>query len=162
MRISTAAILLCGLAACQSAKPAARPLSSKSNSLLFPQGPLTQDNAVGSDADASRLHDIEGMLLYYYAVNKKMPDKLDDLTKYADFDQVPNFTCPSNGKPYEYYPVGLSTPNHDKLIIIADPAPLHSGNRYCIFISRPHPGAAMASEVLPIPEGLFKGYAPAQ
>ncbi len=130
--------------------------------VVVSQGPITQDTVVGSDPCAARLHDIEGMMLYYYAVNKKMPEKLDELKPFADIDQTPDFRCPESGLPYLYYPNGLSTIGKDKLIVICDPEPTHGGNRYCIFVSPHTAGSALSAEVLPLPEGLFRGYLPAQ
>jgi hypothetical protein len=127
-----------------------------------PHARLSPDEAVDSDPSAIRLHDIAGALLQYYALNKRLPDRLEDAAALADTDQPLQLTSPASGKPYGYVPQGLVLEGRKKRIIVFDPAP-HQGQRWCVFIAdQTRPGGAQSVEVLPVPEGVFGLYRPAE
>ena len=68
--------------------------------------PLPND---ATDPCALRLHDLSGLLLMYYAVNKHLPDRIDELATFAD-DTLPfKAECPESGRPYVYAPQGLQS-----------------------------------------------------
>lgn len=83
------------------------------------------------DACATRLDDIVTSLYEYYALNQRLPDKLEDLATVADATTVLNLTCPVSGKPYIYNPVGLHAQDGDALhLILYDATPAHNGCRW--------------------------------
>ncbi len=127
-----------------------------------PSGRLTPDEAVATDPCAMRLHDISGALLQYFALNKRLPDKLDDVKAFADAGEPLQLSCPASGKPYGYAPAGLVLEGRRKRIIVFDPTPAHDGQRWCVFMADDtRPGAAQSLEVLPVPEAVFHLYRPA-
>lgn len=122
---------------------------------------LTPDQAVVTDPCAIRLHDIGGAILQYFALNKRLPDRLEDATTFADTDQPLQFTCPTSGKTYGYAPRGLVLEGRKKRIIVFDQMAAHEGQRWCVFMADdPRPGAAQSIEVLAVPEGVFRLYRP--
>ena len=68
----------------------------------------TTEKAASANTDpcAMRLHDVCGPLLLYYATNRALPAKLEQLSEVSGFESVKNFTCPASGKPYVYNPAG--------------------------------------------------------
>jgi hypothetical protein len=127
-----------------------------------PHQTLSPDEAVDSDPSAIRLHDIAGALLQYYALNKRLPDRLEEAATLADADQPLQLISPASGKPYGYVPQGLVLEGRKKRIIVFDPGP-HQGLRWCVFIAdQTQPGGAQSVEVLPVPEGVFGLYRPAE
>ena len=124
---------------------------------------LTPDQAVATDPCAIRLHDIGGALLHYFAVNKRLPDRLEEVQSFGDADQPLQFTCPTSGKTYGYAPQGLILEGRKKRIIVFDQMAAHDGQRWCVFMAEePRPGAAQSIEVLAVPEGVFRLYRPAE
>ena len=126
-------------------------------------GPVSADDAVASDASAARLHDIEGTLLMYCALHKRMPPRLEDLLPLADADTDLQVTAPS-GRPYLYVPQGLVATGATQRIVVADPAPSPRGSRWCILVPPMPPGARgpLSMEVVAVPEAAFKQYTPAE
>jgi hypothetical protein len=114
-----------------------------------------------SDPCASRLQEISGQILFYYALNRKLPEKLDDLRPLADIDTVTDYTCPVTGQPYVYAPQPLRSPGMTRLLVVYDAAPGKDGRRWCITIGEPKPGQPLATWVEQIPEPLFRSYAAA-
>src|SRR5260221_4292549 len=99
-RACRAAILICGLqltqfqlAGCQTTSPTARKSPSQTiirsgsqsredmglNTARGDTVTLSPDQSLMTDPCAARLQDISGQLLLFYALNRKLPDKLDDL-----------------------------------------------------------------------------------
>jgi hypothetical protein len=116
-----------------------------------------------SDVSAGRLHDIEGMLLMYCALHKRMPARLEDLRPLADADTDLQLTAPS-GQPYLYVPYGLVAKGATLRIVVADPAPSAKGSRWCILVP-PVPissNAPASMEVVAVPEVAFRQYVPAE
>jgi len=86
------------------------------------------------DPCANRLHDLEGALLAYWQLNKRLPSSLSDLSALGFFDKPLELTCPASGKPYVYNPVGFELPQKPGRVIIYDPEPAHDGVRWGITI----------------------------
>lgn len=152
-------LLLAMLPACQN-KSAAPRASNRPMVPLSSDGSISADQAIAADPCAARLHDIEGAMLLYYAIYKKLPEKLTDLAPLADFDAPLVFTCPASGLPYGYDPQGLRSPGKSKQILVYDPTPVHDGRRWCIFTSPAGPGASRSMEVLAVTDPFFRGYQP--
>jgi hypothetical protein len=109
---------------------------------------------------AARLQDVEGAMLMYWAVNRHLPEKLDELKEFADVGTELNFTCPASGLPYVYAPGGLQSAGRPKRIIMHDATPAHDGKRWCILMAPIKPGQAPYMEVLQMPDALFRTYLP--
>jgi hypothetical protein len=140
--------------------PTARTIQLSASDLAAGQT-LTPDEAVNSDPCAIRLHDIAGDLLLYYAVNKRLPERLEDLRSLGADETEPDFTCPLTHQPYVYVPNGLIGPGESKRIIVYDAIPAHNGKRFCILMPiHDKPGAAQSVEVLAVPEARFSTYLP--
>lgn len=124
--------------------------------------PGSTDEAMATDPCAMRLQDIGGALLQYFALNKRLPARLEDVKTIVGVDQSLQFACPASGKPYGFAPAGLILEGRKKRIIIYDPTPAHDGRRWCVFMTdQRRPGAAQSLEVLAVPEAVFHLYLPA-
>jgi hypothetical protein len=122
-----------------------------------PAQPERIEKALGSDECSIRLGDIEGALVLSYALNHQLPTQLADL---RSEDGAPlKLTCPTSGRPYMYSAQGLVSPGRAMRILVWDDAPIHNGFRWCIFGVPSRPGE-LALDVKPIPESMFRTYAP--
>ena len=121
--------------------------------------PLPND---ATDPCALQLHDLSGLLLMYYAVNKHLPDRIDELATFAD-DTFPfKPECPESGRPYVYAPQGLqSSTSGERSLIIYDEVPAHGGLRWGVFVAPPQAGKPPATWVILMSEQVFRGYVPA-
>jgi hypothetical protein len=108
-----------------------------------------------SNPCANRLHDICGALLLYYAVNRHLPDQLNDLARMPGFEHVNDFTCPVSKKPYVYNPTGILDLEKNTRIIIYDAAPSHGGTRCAISVVEPRGNEALVTKVVGLPESWF-------
>jgi hypothetical protein len=114
-----------------------------------------------TDPCATRLHDLSGLLLTYYAVNKHLPDRLDELAPLADVDVPFETTCPASGRPYVYAPAGLQpSAGSDRSLVLYDAVPAHGGLRWGIFVAPPRNGQPPATWVILMSEEVFRGYVP--
>jgi len=160
MRLALAAIAMVAslaLVGCQSGSPPS--VRRQQASPPGQSGTADSDRAVISDPCAAQLHDICGALLLYYALNKHLPPKLEDLRTMADVDAPLIFECPVSHQAYGYSRVGLSAPNQSKRIIVYDATPCHDGRRWCILLAPVQAGGSTVSvEVLSIPERVFQIY----
>ncbi|HEX4053963.1 MAG TPA: hypothetical protein VHX86_06835 [Tepidisphaeraceae bacterium] len=149
------------VAACQSSTPSPRrgapaglPVADQTGSFA----PTSPDEIVETDPAAMRLQDIGGYLLLYYRDHQAMPPHLDDLRAIpggADLD----FTSPSTGQPFVYYPVGMWAPGQaEKCIVAYDPARTAGGKRWCLFMTLPKAGAALSVDVVALPDQMFLNY----
>ncbi len=117
------------------------------------------EDAVASDPCATRVHEIAGAMLQYYAIDRQLPAKLEDLNMFKD-DAALVFRCPTSNLPYVYVPSGLAAPGGSKIIILHDAAPTHNGRRWCLLMAPSGANAAQSMEVLSIPEQTFRAYLP--
>jgi len=96
-----------------------------------PAGKVPDGEKGTPDPCATRLDDVVTSLYNYYALNQRLPDKLEDLASVADATTVLYLTCPVSGKPYIYNPVGLHAQDGDTLhLILYDATPAHNGCRW--------------------------------
>jgi hypothetical protein len=101
-----------------------------------------------------RLHDVCGPLLLYYATNRALPAKLEQLSAVPGFENVNDFTCPASGKPYVYNPAGLPAPDRSMRLIIYDAA-AHGGTRWAIAIPVAPGEGPLVAKVVAVPESFF-------
>lgn len=144
-----AALLLAG---CQTAKP--KQIGQISTSVV-PAGTASTAVIPNTDPSAMKLHDIEGALLMYYALNKRLPDRFEQLQPLADVDTPLDLTCPGSDKPYVYTADGIKLQDREARIVVYEPAPLHSGYRLTIVINEPTPLKPLVAEVVAMPESFF-------
>lgn len=113
-----------------------------------------------TDPCASRLHDLSGQLLMFYAVNKRLPDMVDELTPFAESAFAAD--CPKSNQPYVYAPGGLrSSSSGDRYLILYDATPAHGGLRWGVFVAPPQAKQPPATWVILMSEEVFRGYVPA-
>ena len=116
---------------------------------------------IDTDPCAARLQSIIGQLYAYYLTNHRFPDQLDELAKYAEFDQVPDYTCPVSHQRYAYAPNGLESVNVPGHLIVFDSTPVHQNSRWAIIVRPPPRGQqTMTMEVIRVPEPLFQTFQP--
>lgn len=131
-----------------------------------PATPVKTQAAI-NDPSAIQLQNISGAILTYYAINKQLPDNLQEAAGYLDVptplvesDSL-SFVSPTSHKRYVYASNGLTVIGKDKYVIVYEPEPNADGNRWCIFMTPPTPGKPISLEVVAIPEAVFQTYQPA-
>ena len=141
-----------------------RPATPPKNPTVTIRGATGADQATGpidTDPCAARLQSIIGQLYGYYLANKAFPQRLDELAKYTDFDQVPDYTCPVSHQPYAYAPNGLESVNVSGHLIVYDSTPVHQNSRWAIIVRPPPRGQqTMTMEVIRVSEPLFQTFQP--
>src|SRR5258707_7434411 len=131
-------LLLLALVACQ---PTPAPQTPRHSALTDsdlsnpwePNKPQTVEQALDSDPCSVRLQDIEGALVLSYAMNRQLPQQLQELRGVGGAPLT--LTCPTSGRPYLYSPRGLFSAGRSMKIIVWDDAPVHNGYRWCIFMA---------------------------
>ena len=114
-----------------------------------------RSSSANTDPCAMRLHDVCGPLLLYYASNRALPAKLEQLSAVPGFDHVKDFTCPASGKPYVYNPPGIPAPDRAMRLIIYDAVPAHGGTRWAIAIPINPGEGPLVAKVVAVPESRF-------
>jgi hypothetical protein len=102
-----------------------------------------------------RLHDVCGPLLLYYATNRALPAKLEQLSEVPGFADVKDFTCPASGKPYVYNPAGIPTPDRAMRLIIYDAVPAHGNVRWAVSIPATPGEGPLVAKVVAVPASRF-------
>jgi hypothetical protein len=102
------------------------------------------------DPCASRLHDIAGTLLFYYAAHESLPPDLSGV-KQAGGEACPPLQCPVSGKPYLYSPMGLEIPGLPGLVVLYDAAACHEGNKWGLVVNQMGSGKSLQVQVLLLP-----------
>ena len=141
-----AAILISSMLGCAS-KPPPRAAQARSH----------QSAISNTDPCATRLHDICGPLLFFYATNHKLPGSLDELRKIQGFEDV-EYVCPVTGLAYIYVPDGIPAPNQPGAkIVLYDAAPSAQGLRWAVSIIEPptRGAGALITKVIAVPESYF-------
>jgi hypothetical protein len=130
------------------ADPVSKAQSNSGNGLEF------------NDPCAAQMHDISGAMLLCYALNRRLPDHLQDLATFADADQQLVFTCPVSHQPYVYVPEGLASPTSDRRLVLYDAAPVHHHTRWAILMRPAGPGQTPAAWVVQLTEPMLQLYLP--
>ena len=152
-----AAMLLTGSQGCQpKPQPGTKPAASAAKAQVGSSNDLEF-----SDPCATQLHDISGAMLLCYALNRRLPDHLQDLASFADADQQLIFTCPVSHQPYVYVPEGLASPTRDRRLVLYDASPVHNHTRWAILMRPAGPGQTAAAWVVQLTEPMLQLYLPA-
>lgn len=141
----------------QFAQPSARTqttVNGKTSTASADEGPVSADQAVGTDPCEMRLQNIEAALLLYYSINRTLPTNLQELVSLSN-DDLP-LSCPVSHQDYLYIKAGVAIPGTPRRIIVCDATPAHMGKRWCIMMAPPVPGAALELEPQELPESVFK------
>jgi len=117
-----------------------------------PEPKTTPDPAL--DPCASRLHDVAGSLLLYYAAHNDLPPDMPAV-KQAGGDACPALQCPLSGEPYVYYPMGIEIPGLPGLVVLHDATACHDGNKWGLVASQMGPGKPLQVQVLLLPAGAI-------
>jgi len=143
----------------QANRPAVMPqVQGKGSSTYADAGPISADEALGTDPCEARLQNIEAAMLLYYSLKGELPPRLEDLVSLSS-DDLP-LTCPVSNLEYLYIRGGLPVPGSTRRIIVCDATPAHLGKRWCITMAPITPGAALELEPEKLPESVFKDYRP--
>lgn len=117
------------------------------------RGPTAPISA--TDPCATRLHDLCGPLLHYYALNRRLPERLDDVQALAGADPAVAFDCPVSGRPYVYVPGGFAWGDKPGFIVLHDAEPSHSGFRWAVVVEEPRGAQPLVTRVVAVPEPWF-------
>lgn len=110
-----------------------------------------------TDPCATRLHDLCGPLLHYYALNRRLPQRLEELQGVAGPDPAVSFECPVSGQPYVYVPGGFPWGDQPGFVVLHDAEPSHSGFRWAVVVEEPKGAQPLITRVVAVPEPLFLG-----
>jgi hypothetical protein len=147
------------LTGCQPSPPATSAPKATISAAPLPAGRQpTVDETLAADPCSTRLEDIEGAMLMYYALNKQLPLSLEALKPFANTGTELKLTCPESNLPYVYSRDGLVAAGTDRRIIVWDPTPAHHGMRWCIVMPYQKPGDPLVPEVVPIQEKAFQAF----
>lgn len=109
-----------------------------------------------TDPCATRLHDLCGPLLLYYATHRQLPPQLEELRSVSGLESAVELVCPVSGRPYLYNPQGILLPEQQARVVIYDPLPSHSGMRWGISIIEPSGPGPLITKVIALPESVFR------
>lgn len=128
------------------------PQQAQSPDARTPAGP-----SINTDPCATRMHDLCGPLLLYYLTNRRLPERLEELSTMLGADGTAPIACPVSNRPYVYNPDGLLMPETRSRVVIYDPAPSHYGIRWGVSIVEPQePTGALVAKVIALPESTFR------
>ena len=152
-RVGTTLVLALLALASGCAAPAHRPAASAASAAGKPAAkgvPISN-----ADRCATRLHDLCGPLLLYYATNHKLPPTLEALRS-TGMDMPEELVCPVSHQPYLYNPGGLLAPGGMGKLIIYDATPAHSGMRWAVAIIEPQRQIdPLVAKVVAVPNTSF-------
>jgi hypothetical protein len=120
MVLVAGSMALCSGCVTEHPKPVARTTASKPSQLR------------GIDDCGLNMHDLSSYLLEYYAINRHLPQTLEELRPLVDVDKDLRLTCPVSHKPYLYYPDGLVAAGEQRKLLVVDAEPSHNGQRWAI------------------------------
>jgi hypothetical protein len=108
-----------------------------------------------TDPCATRLHELCGPLLLYYSLQRRLPEKIEELGQVPGFEGVREFTCPVSGRPYIYNSAGIAGLEPASRVVIYDPLPSHSGIRWAVAVQIPGEDQPLITKVIGLPEAKF-------
>jgi hypothetical protein len=114
-----------------------------------------------SKSSADRLHDLSEPLLLYYAINRRLPENLEDLNSVADATRPPEFTSPASGKPLVYTPSAVPPAGQDRRLVLYDPTPTPGRTYWAILMGYPRGDQPAATWVVELPEHALRTFAAA-
>src|SRR5688572_19336849 len=135
--LRSGALLAAAVVGCQSnpRQPDAQSKSARNANNATAQTPVAPIS--NTDACATRLHEVCGPLLLYYATRHQLPERPEELAQMPGFESVGELLCPVSRRPYLYNPIGVMTKGEPARIIMYDPAPSHSRMRRAIAVIEP-------------------------
>lgn len=151
------AVALAGGCVSETKQPPVRVLTPEPRPRQVAAGETAVPNEA-TDPCANRLHELSGPLLGYYALNKRLPEKLEELAPLLDTGAEFNADCPVAGRPYVYVPRGLQAQGQERLLVLYDPTPAHAGLRWGVFIAPPRGGQLPSTYVLLMSEEVFRSF----
>lgn len=155
---STSSVLAIALAVAGCQSESARPAGKAS------AGPTTSlaGQARSEDACAQQMHDLCGYILEYSLIHHELPQTLMALQSVVDVGKTVPTLCPTNGKPYRYFPEGLVAAGDDRMLIVFDTDAIHEGKRMAILAQMPEPHSAkpLTLWVVQLPDEAIKVYRP--
>ena len=104
------------------------------------------------------MHDLGGLLLEYYALNRQLPESLEELAPLAEAPTEFRPTCPVSGQPYVYIPGGLGTAGTGQRLILYEPTAAHNGLRWVLVASPAQGDQPPSTRVIPFSEERFRKY----
>ena len=142
--------------------PAGKAARTTDRTRPAPSPPRVGSGGVDDPASpcATRLHDLGGLLLHYYALNRKLPATLDEVAPLADMGVEFHNDCPDSRRPYTYAPGGLRTSGGGGMLVLYDAVPAHRGLRWGVFLFPPASGQVPTTRVILMSDEVFRGYAP--
>jgi hypothetical protein len=149
---------------CQSDAHKARPMVVQNADAPPPAAPSPVAGGTGNsatpinDPSASRMQDLCGALLYYYAANRHLPLQLEELRPYADIGVTLGMTSPVSGEAYVYVPKGMRGNAIRDTLILYDPHESAKGERWGIVMVPPEAGKAVLMYAIPLNEALLRAY----
>lgn len=115
------------------------------------------DDMFGGDSCPSRLQDISGALLTYYAGHGELPATLQELMS-ASPSQPLQYTCPISGRRYLYFRRGLRSLADARALVAADATPVHAGKRWVVLFDAPRGKRGPDTTVIELSEPMFEAY----
>ena len=151
---------------CAAGKPAEPKPREAARSDLAPAAQSTADapGALSSvnDPCADRLHALCGPLLYHYALNRRLPEHLDQLAEMAGPDPAVGLDCPVSHRRYVYVPTGFPLGDQPGFVVLHDAEPSHAGFRWAVVVEEPKgrgPQQPLITRVVAVPEPVFLKHA---
>ena len=119
-----------------------------------PTAPIPFD---ATDPCDGNLHELSGLFLEYWLVNRRLPAALDDLRPLADPSQQNAFTCPFAKRPYTYLPQAARMVGSVPRLVVYAPAPGNDGLHRAILMRVPQGSQAPATWVVKLTEIEIQG-----
>jgi hypothetical protein len=153
--------LAAGMAGCTVSSPKTTPAPARQPALSISgssdaDGKPTLPGSI-TEPCADRLHTLCGPLLMYYALNHKMPERIEQIHEIGQPDPDVQINCPLSGKQYIYNAAGLPRPGKPGVLVLYDAEPNHHGRRWAVAVQPPQrPNQALIPEVVLEDEKTFQ------